>query len=106
MNANVKKSIRLNNLTYCDLVQNLSHVCFGVYHLPNNDDTCTAVNNELSFVNWKNRMICRYPDAVISFDEKATWSRKVVVNDPKFEYDKTIFVAIKSEYLKHERGYV
>lgn len=105
MIANVKKSIRLNNLTYGDLIENLSHVCYGVYHLPNNDDTCTAINNELSFINWKNRMMCRYPNAAISFDENATWSRKIMVVDKTFEYDKTIFLAIKSEYIKSESVY-
>lgn len=99
MSANLKKTIRLKDLNYGDIVQNLSHVCFGSYHLPNNDDSCTTVNNETSFIYWKRRMATRYPNALISFDPNAMWSRRILLEDSQFNYDKEIFMCCKASVL-------
>lgn len=99
MSTNLENPIRLQNLTYSDLIENLGHVCFGNYHLPENDDSVTTVNNEYSFDRWKQRLMYRYPKAIVLFDSKAIWSRRVSVIDQTFEYDKQMFSKIKAGIL-------
>lgn len=91
MDANVNNSVKLKNLTYSDVVENLSHVCFGSYHLPENDGTCTTVNNESAFEYWKHRMLLRYPNAEVHFDVQAVWSSRVLIEDKTFIYDRSVF---------------
>lgn len=95
MNANLENSIRLKNLTFSDVVQNLSHVSFGDYYLPNSSDQCTTVNNEAAFENWKSKTLLRYPNAEVQFDPKAIWSKRLQVIDKSFQYDKSIFTQRK-----------
>lgn len=101
MNANLNNQIKLQNLTYDDIVQNLSHVCFGTYHLPNNTDISTTVNNPGAFEMWKSRILLKYPLATVSFDPQGIWSRRVIINDPSFIYDKRMFILSKSEVLEN-----
>lgn len=95
MNANLENSIRLKNLTFSDIVQNLSHVSLGDYYLPNSSDHCTTVNNEAAFENWKSKILLRYPNAGVQFDPKAIWSKRVQIIDKSFQYDKTMFIQCK-----------
>ena len=98
--TNLENSIRLKNLTFSDIVQNLSHVSLGDYYLPNSSDQCTTVNNEASFENWKSNTLLRYPNAEVSFDPKAIWSKRVQIVDKAFQYDKTIFAQRKQSNVR------
>ncbi|TDQ79526.1 hypothetical protein [Sphingobacterium yanglingense] len=97
MNTNVTKPISLQKLTYSDIVQNLGHVSFGNYYLPENDDSCTTVNNEYSFERWKSRIACRYPNAVVELNPEGSWSKRVILIDKSFDYDKNLLTGIKSQ---------
>lgn len=99
MNTKLEKPIRLRNLTYENIVENLSHVSFGNYHLPNPNNSGTSVNNETSFEHWKNRMILRYPNAEVELIPNESWSSRVQVIDRSFQYDQSIFVKSKLNIL-------
>ncbi|WP_433863216.1 hypothetical protein [Sphingobacterium thalpophilum] len=96
MTTKLENSIRLKNLTFSDIVQNLSHVSLGNYYLPNSNDECTTVNNEASFENWKSKTLLRYPNAQVLFDSKAIWSKRVQIVDNGFQYDKKMFLQCKA----------
>ncbi|MEN5085467.1 hypothetical protein ABE426_03240 [Sphingobacterium faecium] len=99
MSTKVVNPFRLKNLTYGDIVQNLSHVSFGNYHLPNPNGSFSTVNNEISFENWKMSMLLRYPNAELQFDCSAVWSKKITIIDRSFQYDHDIHLSCKQSVL-------
>lgn len=104
MNTKLKNELKLRNLTYADLVSNLSQVCPRSYSLPNSDDSCTMSNNEVSFEAWKQKMLLKYPTATVTLDPHAAWYDRVKINDNSYLYDKQMFIAAKAESLMME-GY-
>jgi len=98
MNTNLKNPIRLKNLSYSDVCTNLSHVCFGNYHLPTASDESFAVNNEHAFLIWKQKMMLKYPNAHIEFNPRGHWFERIKIVDQSYQYDKAIYVNSKYQF--------
>jgi len=94
--TNLDNLIRLKNLNYADLVNNLCSVCRGSYNLPTDKDELTTVNNEISFKSWKDKLLLKYPNANVKINSLNRWYDRVKIVDPAFSYEKSIYMKCKN----------
>ncbi|GEM_PF-5527717 len=102
MSTKLEIPVRLRNLTYDDIVENLRHVCFGHYHLPNPNDMHTTVNTPTAFEKWKLHLLFKYPNASVIFNPAGPWFSRILILDNSFNYDKAIYIKSKSNILRAE----
>jgi len=70
---------------------------FGTHSLPNTDDSLSSVRDTHGLERWKERILARFPDAIVTITPGADWFSKVRVD--RLEPVREAFTAAKARVL-------